>query len=49
MCDLLDKLKSKSKYSSISLGLFIAMANFGFRTILIEFSYLLNPPTFTDE
>lgn len=49
MCTLLDSLGTKLKYSSTVLGLFIAIVNFIFRTLLIEFAYLLKPSTFTGE
>lgn len=49
MCELLSQLESKLKYSSTAVGLFIAIVNFIFRTMMIEFAYLLKPVTFTEE
>ena len=49
MCKVLNSLKSKMNFSSTAMGLFIAVVTFIFRTLLIEFAYLLKPSTFTEE
>lgn len=45
MCKLFDDLKSKAKWSSTIVGVFIAVVNFIFRSMMIYFANLLKPET----
>ena len=49
MCDLIFSLQSRLNFSSTGIGLFIAIVNFIFRTLLIWSADQLQPSTFTDE
>ena len=49
MCELMDKLQYKLSLSPTFIGILIGILTFIFRTLLIEFAYLLKPSTFTEE